>query len=256
MIMMLRANMGPSTTGACTRLCRVTLLALSLLACTAAHANGAEHSVRWSSAAGGPKTTEEVFTALGEDLPKKREKLRVTYYTVNQPDSLPEGYRAVVRERLVDKGEGPKPEAMYKVRGPEGSAASARAMWKCPLRTAPGGDLKSKEEFDVSWTGAEGSRRVFSMSCTVKGASVDQALPSGEGAKRLACGSDVERAARGKLTVERWALPGGGIVFDVSRNGDTSAEDARRFVDKVLRPLLARGATPLVQGMTELGSFC
>lgn len=234
------------------------LALLGVLACGSglANADKAEYSVRWNVAAGGPKTIEDVFAALGKSPPSKKGVLTVVYSSVNQPASLAPGYKALVRERWQAKGGVDWPEAMYKLRGPEQSAGAVMAAWTCPLRGGAGIEIKGKGEYDVAWTTETEFRRIFSVSCTAKGATVSDSLPANHAAKPLPCRNKVERHELGKITVEFWTLHSGAEVIEVSRGGENVDGDAKEFAKKVVAPLVKRGAKPVVQGMTELGSSC
>jgi hypothetical protein len=199
----------------------------------------AEFAFRWNPADGGPKTPEEVLTALGEPTPSA-EKYRVRYYDLEAPASAPEGARAILRERTKSHG---KTQFRLKYRLPQPLAGA----WRCP----DGEGFEPEEEVDVS-VGAEGKvSRVYSYACTVKSPVAPRSLK----AVPKRCWADMRRYSSGDYKVEDWAMPGGGQILEVSMPGTDTAEDLEKFRQAVAK-LVERGARPADRSKTELGSAC
>lgn len=66
----------------------------------------------------------------------------------------------------------------------------------------------------------------------------------------------MQRRKKGNLTVERWALPRGRVVFEVSIKGADTAADLQAFRDTIVTPLLQAATVPINASKTELGSHC
>jgi hypothetical protein len=225
------------------------LAAASLLAACApalADAN-AEFAIRWDPAEGGPQTSQEVLAALGL-APDRERDFMVRYFTVAQPDQLPEGFAAIARERTS----GDHTEATYKLRGPAPFPTSGPLhKWRCPLK----GHADSKEEVDISWTGDAQPKRAYSRSCTAD-AGAAKAMPKGLKAQPLGCSAAMHRVEAGGIKVERWDLQGARQLIEVSTNGKDSAQDLEKFRQHVVAPLLERKVKPLKDSKTEMGSAC
>lgn len=244
------------------------MLALSATACcsvsTAAAAENAEYAVRWNPATGGPSSTAEVLSLLGLTAEKDK-SYDVRYFEVKSLPGFPLTYKAIARER-VGKG---KAESMYKLRGPDGFPESTKALpWKdCPLQ-ANVGKIDSKRELDISWVqeppddadaatreASPTVKKVHSVSCSVD-APMAVALPSSFFATQLGCMPHVERVTAGKLKVERWVLPDGSTLFEVSENAKDRSEDLQKFVNKVVTPLLTQGIRPVDESKYLIASSC
>jgi len=225
--------------------------AASWSGCWAAGAGPAEYAFRWDTTQGGPSSAAEAVAAL-QLQPGKAKRYDVMYFEVVQPASLPAGYTVLGRERGTP---GSKPDATYKVRGPEPIPPELQS-WKCPLA----GRSESKREVDVGFVGLAQVNRSFSVSCTVDKATLKATLPAGSSATPMGCTSAVQRTKASSSTldvkVEQWSLPQGRVVIEVSMVGIDSKVDLERFRDKVVKPLLDRKATPLGGSKTELGSDC
>lgn len=126
------------------------------------------------------------------------------------------------------------------------------AGWRCPLI----GNFESKAEIDVSWTGDKIPKRSFSLSCSVEKSTFSNALPTGYSAIATNCESKVERHKAGNLKIERWTLPFGKQVFEVSLEGDDTQVDLQNFETQVVKPLLEHKISPIKDSKTELGSQC
>lgn len=214
-------------------------------------AGPAEYAFRWDPAQGGPTSAEAVVAAL-KLQPGKSKKYIVRYFKVDQPTAVPPGYKVLGRER----GEpGEKPDATYKVRGPEPIPAELLA-WKCPLT----GPSESKTEVDVGIVGVSKLRRAYSVSCTVDKTALQPVLPAGYLAMAKGCSSLVERtkaqSQEVELKVEQWSLPKGGVVIEVSMEGSDSDADLRRFRTHVTKRLMDVRAVPMEGSKSELGSEC
>lgn len=228
------------------------MVAISLAAGAASAVAGpAEYAFRWDPAQGGPTSAVAVVAAL-KLQPGKSKKYVVRYFDVVQPMAVPPEYKVLGRERGAP---GKKPDATYKVRGPEPIPAELLA-WRCPLT----GASESKAEVDVGFIGASQLKRVFSVSCTVDNAALQPALPAGYSAKAKGCSSQMERtkarSTKVELKVEQWSLPKGGVVIEVSMEGSDSDVDLERFRTQVAKPLMEGKAVPLEGSKSELGSEC
>jgi len=116
--------------------------------------------------------------------------------------------------------------------------------------------VSSKAEIDVSWTGDAVPKRSFSLSCSVVKSTILDALPPGYSAMAKDCESKVERYKAGGLKIERWVLPEGKLVFEVSMEGEDTQADLERFETQVVKPLLEQKMAPMKETKTELGGQC
>lgn len=214
-------------------------------------AGDAEYAFRWNPAEGGPLDTAAVVTVLQLEA-KKAKTYVVRYFDVVQSAKLPAEYKVVGRERGAP---GEKPDATYKVRGPEPIPAALLA-WKCPLI----GDSEKKAEVDIGFEGPVELKRAFSVSCTVEAADLPSTLPLGYSAKAKGCSSQMQRTkARSidaDLKIEEWSLPTGARIIEVSMEGLDSADDLKRFRTSVVELLVDAKAVPLEGSKSELGSEC
>jgi len=210
----------------------------------------AEYAVRWTASPGLDSATS-VLSALGL-RPGKVKAYEVKYFAVTQPAPAPTGYKVVGRERGPSGG---KVDATYKVRGPEPVPAEVQT-WKCPLTALN----ESKAEVDVGFLGLNDVKRAFSVSCTAEKSGLNASLPAGYSAKPAGCTNKMERtkadSADFEVKVERWTLPKGQAVIEVSWEGKDSKTDFERFRDNVVQPLLKLNVRPLDVSKTELGSDC
>ena len=225
---------------------RATVLLLGAMWVLSAAAGQAEFAVRWDPSRSGPASAAEVLSALNLKAPKSK-KFEVQYFSISKGEMLPAGYVATGRER-ASSGE---TEATYKVRGPY-PPPQELAGWKCPFK----GNFASKAEVDVTRTGEVAAKRSYSVSCSVDKSTIPSALPPGYSATPYGCQSKMERHKAGGLKIERWTLPQGGVLFEVSMEGDDSVAALNKFDADVVKPLLKRNATPLNESKTELGSRC
>jgi len=228
------------------------LVAMTLAAgATSAGAGPAEYAFRWDPTQGGPGSAAAVVVAL-KLQPGKSKKYVVRYFDVVQPTTVPPGYKVIGRERGAP---GEKPDATYKVRGPE-PIPSELLAWKCPLT----GVSESKAEVDVGFVGVSLPKRAFSVSCTVDKAALQPVLPAGYSATAKGCSSQMERtkarSSKVELKVEQWSLPKGEVAIEVSMEGSDSDADLERFRAEVVNPLLSKKAVPLKGSKSELGSEC
>lgn len=199
----------------------------------------AEFAFRWNPAEGGPKSPEEVLTALGEPTPSP-ERYRVRYYDLAAPASAPEGAVVALRERTKSHG---KTQFRLKYR----FSRPLSGAWSCPA----GEEFEGEEEVDVS-LGVEGKvSRVYSYSCTVKSPVPPRSLK----AVPKGCWAGMKRYSSGDFKVEEWSMPGGGVILEVSMPGMDTADDLEKF-RRVTEKLTGRGAKPSDRSKTELGSAC
>lgn len=235
----------PAASGLPMVLATAAALVVPMLPAPAWAAEAAEFAIRWDPAAGGPKSLDEVLAILKVQDPKKK-SFKVRYLSVQSALKVPAGYSVIGRERT---NEG-KTEATYKIRGPL-PLPGELANWACPLK-----DGESKREVDVSFTGRSSLKRSMSLSCSVDESSLAPLLPPGYAAKPMACTSVMERRKKGGLTIEKWTLATGRVVFEVSLKGDDTPEAFKAFNDQVVAPLLEKQVTPMNESKTELGSKC
>lgn len=223
-----------------------TVFLLGAIWALAAVAGPAEYAVRWDPSHGGPASASEVLNYLKLQGVKTK-KFNVRYFVIVQSEKLPTGYSVIGRERLSSG----QTEATYKVRGPA-PRPQELAGWMCPLS----GNHESKAEIDVSWTGDAVPKRSFSLSCSVVKSTILDALPPGYSAMAKDCESKVERYKAGGLKIERWVLPEGKVVFEVSMEGEDTQADLERFETLVVKPLLEQKMAPMKETKTELGGQC
>ena len=167
----------------------------------------------------------------------------VQYFSVSQPSKLPQGFAAIVRERIMDG----KTESTYKLRGPTALPDSAR---KCPLKSGNG-----KSEVDISVLGPGSLKRSFSYSCSAEG-SVKSTLPRRFHAKSLGCSSDFVRVEASDTNFESWSFPAGRKLLEVSWKGRDNSADLQSFLNRVVQPLVVAGVKPIGESKTLLGSGC
>ncbi len=202
----------------------------------------AEYAVRWDPAAGGPATGEEALAFLGAPsaAPVRYE---VRYYDAPPPAGAPPDSEVILRRRSETNGES-EIRLKYRLDHPI-------AEWTCPA----GGGFDGKAEVDVGF-GVDGASRVYSYSCVASAAEPPPFL-------RAASKSCVSQMARwpapvrggGSYKVESWTLPDGSKRLEISRTAKNSPKQLSRFGALVER-LRARGARPLEESKTELGSRC
>ncbi|MDM0013322.1 hypothetical protein QTH87_12835 [Variovorax sp. J22P168] len=223
------------------------LLAMTGFAGVAAAAGNAEFALRWDPAEGGPASLEQIAEVLGVPATGRRKSFEVRYFTIEGPADAPEGASAIARERVTDG----QLLAMYKLRSATSFDKRTATAWRCPL----GKGAKAKNEVDVGWNADGTPRTSHSLSCETAGR-IDKLLPASFKAQALGCTSTVMRVTTGGLKIESWSLPGGRLAFEVSANGKDTAGQLKGFDQRVVQPLRARGARPLAQSKTELGSSC
>ena len=225
----------------------VAAAAWPLLTQAAIAAAPAEFAIRWDPSEGGPRNLEEVLALLDLKSGKKK-TFDVRYFSVVQPAGLPPGTRAIARERSF----GQRIEAMYKLRSDIPFPANGPlAIWRCPFEP----HTKQKAEVDVGFTAEGLPKKSYSRSCDTSG-TLAKVLPNQFAAKPFGCTSRVLRLEADHVKIERWTLPRGETSFEVSWNGDDTDADLRKFITRVVTPLMARDIKPLRESKTELGSAC
>ncbi|TDM05995.1 MAG: hypothetical protein C4K60_15105 [Ideonella sp. MAG2] len=210
----------------------------------------AEHAIRWDPSQGGPQHLSQVASMLGLREGKWKH-MTVRYFSVEGPVALPPGYRLIGRERTGPDGT----ECMVKLRGPA-PLPEPLLPWAIPLK----GELKRKQEFDVSW-GAEGPlTSALSVSGTVVAASLQEVLTDGYHATPSERMHQMVRLKDKALdiTIEAWHLHSGRHIFEVSGEGEVGADGlpmdvaSDAFQLRVVRPLTAGSLKALAQGLTTL----
>ena len=200
----------------------------------------AEFAFRWNPEEGGPKTPEDVLTALGEPAPLPPDRYKVRYYDLQAPASAPEGARVVLRERTKSHG---KTQFRLKYRLPQPLVGA----WTCP----PGEQFEPEEEVDVSIGVGGNATRVYSYACTVQSPTPPRSL---KGSPKP-CWAGMKRHTSGDFKVEEWSMPGGGRILEISMPGFDTPEDLEKF-QKAVGKLTERGAKPSDRSKTDLGSAC
>jgi hypothetical protein len=220
-------------------------LALGIAVPVVCHAQPAEFALRWYPSDGGPKTIEEVLSALGL-ASEEEENFKVEYLRIAQPVG---DVRTIARERVEANG---KTESMYKRRGSADQKAAVEQS-TCPLI---GKKPKGKLEYDVSWRMNAGELQrlqALSWSCTVQ-AKASKAFPVSWGAKPIGCESSMRRVKSGDFKIEQWTLASGKQVIEVSK--EARLDQWQQFQNETVLRLTKLKAQPLEQGMTELASAC
>ena len=195
--------------------------------------------MRWNPAEGGPASAREVISLLGAPAGGGR-AYDVRYFDVPRPANAPPDSVAILRQRTRRAG---KSEIRLKYR----SARPLPDTWACP----DGARFEKSEELDVSFAASSEPARVYSYSCTL----VAKAPPAVLGAAPKPCASRVVRYELESDKLEEWTLPDGGVRLEVSRAASNSPEQLAKF-GKLVERLRARGARPLDESKTELGSRC
>ena len=202
----------------------------------------AEYAIRWNAGEGGPKNALEALSVLGQTKIDS-DTFEVLYFDFSMPGDAPPGVTGILRQRKKKT----KYELTFKYRS-DGEIG----YLGCPLSSSP---KSGKVETDVTFLGADESKRRYSSSCTVE--SLDPPIPPAAlGAKPKGCISAMTRLVTGTLSVEEWHLPGGEIMIDVSSVGTDGAEEFAAFRQNVVEKFIASGVKPLKTSKTELGSSC
>ncbi len=229
-------------------LLRIGLAMACALASAASPAKpaGAEYSVRWDPAQGGPASAADALTAL-KLRTSARSEYEVQYYEVTLAEAPPPGFGAIMRRRhSADEA-----ELTFKLRGDAPLPAQpALKKWVCPLPMPQ----KRKDEVDVTFMGRDDTRKAYSRSCSQ--ASADQQLqaPSALAAKPKGCPSTMLRLEAGKLKIEQWRMADGSTLLEASRLAHDTPGDLAAFRDKVLTPLLALGIRPIDRSKSAIGA--
>lgn len=227
-------------------LCKTMAVFLMGASISARAASDAEFAVRWDASTGGPQSLDETMVSIGMKDGKFKEAV-VSYFTIAQPTTAPTLFAVIGRERV-----GPKErDATFKIRGTEPLPA-ALSEWNCPWTTS----IAPKREVDISWTGEASPKRSISLSCTAEQTSLTAVLPGGYVATAQGCSSKMQRQKAKEITIERWSLAQGRVVFEVSMKGKDTASDLSIFKKTVVVPLLKKGVVPISSSKTELGSQC
>jgi hypothetical protein len=218
-----------------------------LMAYAQAFAGDAEFAVRWAPKVGGPADLTKVSDLL--PIQGKSSWFDVRYFEVGAAKNVPEGFVAIVRERV----KATKTETTWKYRGTEGFPTESEGVWKCPLRK----EAKRKDEVDISFLADGTLRKAYSRSCTSK-TGIREAVPAGLSPKQKGRSSKMNRreSADESLTAEEWRLSSGDVVLEVSMKGQDTPADLNRFKQVVVAKLLAAGAIPLDRSKTEIGTEC
>lgn len=216
-------------------------------------AAAAEYAFRWSPSEGAPTTTPQATLDLLDLRDEKPTQFSVQYIQVKRPEGLPDNVKVIARERT----EGGKPQTSYKLRAEEDlSAAAPTAKYPCILLGTK--DMAYEAEMDVSWgrtpAGEVLPKVVYSRTCSLDMA-FNQALARAVVIKppTANCAARMLRYKQKGLKFEIWTMPAGKVLFEVSRKVKVDSEEERnKFLEAVVRPLLAVQATPSTDNKTEL----
>jgi len=221
----------------------------------------AEYAIRWDPSQGGPKTAAEALARLAPgDNDIETDLFRVRYASEVKTPTDVVGARAILRER--ERTSKARHELTYKLRSnsPLPSVPSFAGA-QCPAGPLVGPKDETKDEIDVSFTGAADPVRAFSRSCTVQSTSAPPPVPEALQTRFAACESTTTRLGlkqRGNLRVEEWRLPGGRIAIEASRTGPDTPKALKAFRREVVEPLTtgSNAIRPLSRSKTDLGSDC
>ena len=199
----------------------------------------AEYAVRWDPARGGPANAAETLAFLGaRDVAP--DPYEIQYYDLSAPQGAPPGAAVILRRRTAADGSA---EIRLKYR-----SSSPLSSWACPDPS-----FQSKAQVDVGF-GPDAPSRVDSYSCDLSAPKPPESL----GAVPKKCMSHMTRHDATKTVgykVELWTLPDGSQRLEVSRTAENSVDELARFTHLV-ETLVARGARPVAESKTELGSRC
>ena len=200
---------------------------------------GAEYAVRWDPSRGGPASAEETLAFLGS-TGAKPVRYDVQYYDLPAPKGAPGGATVVLRRRSAAEGSS---EIRLKYR-----TSSPLGPWACPDTS-----FDAKAQVDVGF-GAGAPSRIYSYSCVLSAREPPADLHAAP--KKCACRMVRYDDTRGVgYKVEAWTIPDGSTRLEISRSTSNSVDELARFTQLVER-LVQRGARPLEESKTELGSRC
>lgn len=230
---------------------RLWMLAM-LVWCGANSANAAkqaEYAFRWDATKGGPTSVEKVAESL-QLKARKQKEFQVQYFDITAPSSIPDGYTVLGRERSQV---GEKTDSTIKMRGLK-PLPNGLPKWECAYPAEP------KDEVDLAFQSSDEVKRVFSVSCTLKDSRLSAILTKGYLATPRKCSNYMVRTKADSPTlevkIEKWTLPKGRAVIEVSMEGVDTPTDFERFRERVVKPLMDLKAEPLKESKTELGSDC
>jgi hypothetical protein len=199
----------------------------------------AEFAMRWDPEEGGPKTPEDVFALFG--VPSQPPSAyEVRYFELPPSHSGPESTAVILRERTSRDS---NTQILLKYRRSEPWPAA----WACPAHA----QYHRSEQLDITVLGGQRLQRVYSYSCSLE--ATDPPAPLG--AKAKPCSSLMARYESPRIRVERWVLPGGRIMLEVSHAAPNTDEQLASF-QRLAAQLIEAGAHPAALSKTDLGSRC
>jgi len=201
---------------------------------------GAEYAIRWNPRDGGPATAVDTL-ALLKLRAKHTDKFSVDYYDLPPSPTTPPGFATILRQRVDAAGHA---TVTWKLRGDHVLAAAS-----CPLRDA----RDRKAEVDVGFGSVDTVTRRYSYSCTSDDLETASSLLY---ARVNGCPAAVTRNDAGRVRVEEWRLPGGGVLLEVSGSGADTSTALEQFRRQVVEPLLAAGIRPAQESKTDQVSRC
>jgi hypothetical protein len=209
---------------------------------------GAEYSVRWDPAQGGPASAADALQALQLRRTDSAE-FEVLYFDVADPADLPKGFGAILRKRLTADAA----QLTFKLRGtaPLPDRPSLK-NWTCPLPQPN----KRKDEVDITFLGIDDARKAYSRSCSHSTRDRSVTAPAALHAIAKGCMSTMQRLEAGALKLEHWRMADGSSLIEASQIGRDRQRDADAFRDKVLKPLLAHGVRPIDRSKSTIGGSC
>jgi hypothetical protein len=211
----------------------------------AASPSKAEYAIRWDPSDGGPKSSDEILKVLNDEA-SDDDDYEIQYFDLETPPKPPTEATAILRQRVKNAK---KYELTFKYRRPK-----TLSNVKCPLQ----GDIEEKYEVDVSLITGTDKNRGYSYSCSLESEDGPVVPPASLGAAPKPCKSTMRRWETKKLDakIEEWKLPGGLVMFEVSRGGNDTSADLDKFKKQIGRPLLDAKVKPSSESKTELGGKC
>lgn len=91
---------------------------------------------------------------------------------------------------------------------------------------------------DTSFVGVSDAKRAVSRRCTVESKNAPPKLPPSLGAQPKDCWSKMTRLKVDKLTIEKWQIPNGRPIIEVSCSGGDTTLDRNAFGGQVVKPLM------------------
>ncbi|WP_446809011.1 hypothetical protein ACH50O_17385 [Methylomonas sp. 2BW1-5-20] len=214
---------------------------------TLAADRSAEFAIRWNPSKGGPKTANDVINLL-ELKSAKMDEYKVSYFAIETPFDVPDGYSVIARRRT----QGEKTQLMIKYRGdaPLPDTYNADA-WQCVL----GSNAESKYEVDITFL-LEKIKKTYSLSCSLK-AEKKTTFPDNLNPAQVGCDSKMKRYESNGIKIEEWSFDNGNEkLLEVSKSGHDNDVDIDKFRNEVSSKLISSGVKPLESSKSATGTDC